>query len=178
MRLRSDDDFFGQKDFLSLPFNLRDELKVPLGKIVLEDELAEILTDYHKVVTVGDQCSFTLYNMGLIPDIACVDFMVKRGDIGDMKGEIQKIGQIVINVENPPGVLTKELWNVVKKAYEREEKVRIEVAGEEDLATLAFVWFAPEKTAVVYGLPDIGLVMVTDFKEARIKVKKVLTNMK
>ena len=104
--------------------------------------------------------------------------MVQRGDIGDMKADILKIGQIVINVENPAGVLTRKLWNAVKDAYQKEEKVRIEVAGEEDLATLPCVWLAPEKTKVVYGLPNIGLVVVTDYKKARIKVKKVLTKMK
>lgn len=158
--------------------DLRDELKTPLGKIVLEEELAEILKDSYKVVTVGDQCSYTLYRLGLTPDIACVDFMVQRGDIGHMKADILKIGQIVINVKSPPGVLTKELWNAVKDAYQKEEKVRIEVTGEEDLATLPCVWLAPEKTKVVYGLPNIGLVVVTDFKKARIKVKNVLAKMK
>jgi uncharacterized protein (UPF0218 family) len=177
-RSRSDDDFFGQKDSLSLPIELRDELKTPLGKIVIEEELAEILKDSHKVVTVGDQCSHTLFRLGLTPDIAVVDFMVQRGDIGDMKADILKIGQIVINVESPPGVLTKDLWNAVNDAYQREDAVRIEVTGEEDLATLPCVWLAPEKTKVVYGLPNIGLVVVTDYQEARIKVKNVLTKMK
>jgi uncharacterized protein (UPF0218 family) len=175
---RSDDDFFGQKDSLSLPIDLRNELKTPLGMIVLEDELAEILKDSYKIVTVGDQCSHTLYRLGLVPDIAVVDFMVQRGDIGDMKEDIQKIGQIVINVESPPGVLTKDLWNAVKDAYKKEDAVRVEVVGEEDLATLPCVWLAPNNTKVVYGLPNIGLVVVTDFKKARIKVKNVLTKMK
>jgi uncharacterized protein (UPF0218 family) len=157
---------------------LRDELKTPLGKIVFEGELAEILKDSNKVVTVGDQCSHTLYRVGLTPDIAVVDFMVQRGDIGDMRADILKIGKIVINVESPPGVLTKELWNAVKDAYQKEDAVRIEVSGEEDLATLPCVWLAPENTKLVYGLPNIGLVVVTDFKKARIKVKNVLTKMK
>ncbi len=157
---------------------LRDELKTPLGKIALEEELTDMLDDYHKIVTVGDQCSHTLYRLGFTPDIAVVDFMVQRGDIGDMKADILKIGQIVINVENPPGVLTKDLWNAVKVAYQKDEKVRIEVTGEEDLATLPCVWLAPENTKVVYGLPNIGLVVVTDYKKARIKVENVLTKMK
>ncbi|UCE38135.1 MAG: DUF359 domain-containing protein [Thermoplasmata archaeon] len=160
-----------------MPDDLRDELKNPLGEVVLERELSGILRHFKKVVSVGDQCSFTLFKMGFTPDIAVVDYMVQRNDVGTMREQIEKIGQIVINVKNPPGVLTKDLWNAVKSAYQREEKVRIEVDGEEDLATLPGVWLAPEKTAVVYGLPNIGLVLVKDEDDAKMKVKNVLTHM-
>lgn len=161
-----------------LPENLRDELKEPLGEMVDEAQLENILAGVDRIVTVGDRCSVTLFDAGLIPDIAVVDFMIERGDIGELKEHIKKIGQIVINVKNPPGMLTEELWQAVEKAYLIEEKVRIEVAGEEDLATLPCVWLAPPNTAIIYGLPNIGLVVVLDRHKAKQKVKNVLTKMR
>jgi uncharacterized protein (UPF0218 family) len=175
---KSDENFIGIKDLRKLPKELRDELKNPLGEVVLEDQLKEVLADLEKIVTVGDLCSLTLYERDIIPDIAIVDFSTRRGDVGDLRAKILKIGQSVINVNNPPGVITQELWNAVKMAFQSKEKVRIEVIGEEDLATLPAVWFAPEKTAVIYGLPGIGLIVVTDLEEAKKKVKKVLDVMK
>lgn len=172
------DDFIGIKKTVRLPAELRDELKNPLGEVVDENKLEGILKDVSRVVTVGDECSLTLYKMGIVPDIAVVDFKVQRGDIQNKRVQIQEIGQIVINVNNPPGAITKELWQAVEKAYLREEKVRIEVSGEEDLATLPCVWLAPKNTAIVYGLPNIGLVVVLDLHEAKLKVKNVLTKMK
>ncbi len=177
-RSRSDDDFIAIEGTLRLPIALRDELKNPLGEVVDENQLVSILKNVEKVVTVGDQCSLTLYKMGITPDIAVVDFKVQRGDIQDMKAKIKEIGQIVINVDNPPGAITKELWQAVERAYQREDNVRIEVFGEEDLATLPCVWLAPDNTAVVYGLPDRGLVVVLDEHEAKMKVKDVLSKMK
>ncbi len=160
-----------------MPSELRDELKTPLGEVVDEEKLARILENAGKVVSVGDMCSLTLYDMGFIPDIAIVDFKIQRGDISNLKDRIQEIGQNVINVENPPGMITEQLWHAVERAYQAENKVRIEVDGEEDLATLPCVWLAPKNTAVVYGLPDVGLVVVLDKHDAKIKVKNVLTKM-
>jgi len=171
------DDFFRSRDTLHLPEELRDELKVPLGEVVEAEQLSGILADVDKIVTVGDMCSLTLFEKGIAPDIAVVDFHTRRGEVGDKRGEILKIGQIVINVKSPAGELTKELWDAVSRAYESSAPVRIEVSGEEDLAALPCIWLAPPRTAVVYGLPGTGLVVVRN-NTARIKVADVLTKMK
>jgi len=177
-RSKSDDDFVGIDKTVKLPADLRDELKNPLGEVVDEASLGKILKEVDNIVSVGDLCTYTLYKMGFVPDIAVVDFKVQRGDIPDLKVKIQRIGQTVISVNNPPGKITKELWSAVKRAYETKEKVRIEVDGEEDLATLPCVWLAPKNTAVIYGLPNIGLVVVLDLIKAKMKVKNILTKMK
>jgi uncharacterized protein (UPF0218 family) len=177
MHSKSDDnDIF--KKTARLPKDLRDELKEPLGEVVDEAQLNLILNDVETVVSVGDMCSLTIFDMGLTPDIAVVDFKIKRGDVLEMKDKIRKIGQIVINVENPAGIITEHLWQAVEKAYGIKDKVRIEVTGEEDLATLPCVWLAPKNTAVVYGLPNIGLVVVLDKHKAKQKVKNVLAKMR
>jgi uncharacterized protein (UPF0218 family) len=175
MRSKSDNDFAVLKNTLVLPEELRDHLKDPLGEVVLQNQLRETLKDFIKVVTVGDICTLTLFEEDIVPSIAVVDYSTRRGDIGELRSKIQKIGQIVINVNNPAGVITKELWSAVDEAYKSKIPVRIEVDGEEDLATLAAVWHAPEGTAVIYGLPEVGLVVIKDLKEAKEKVRDVLT---
>ena len=178
MRSRSGDDAITFIRTRTLPAELRDELKEPLGEVVKEQELECILKNSKNIVSVGDMCSLTLHEMGIALRIAVVDFKIQRHDVQDMQEKIREIGKIVINVDNPPGTITKELWQAVKKAYQMEENVRIEVSGEEDLATIPCIWLAPENTAVVYGLPNIGLVVVLDEHKAKIKVKEVLTRMK
>jgi uncharacterized protein (UPF0218 family) len=146
--------------------------------VVLEGDLKEVLKDAHMVVTVGDLCSLTLFERGFFPDIAVVDFATRRGSLDELKAKIRKIGKTVINVNNPSGVITRDLWKAVSRAYGENNPVRIEVTGEEDLATLPCVWLAPENTKVVYGLPGVGLVVVTNLQKAKIMVKNVLTKMK
>ncbi len=175
---RSAKEIFGAKEQLSLPWEFRAVLKEPLGSMVSENNIGEELQGSEKIVTVGDLCSLTLYERDIIPDIAVVDYATRRGDVGDKREKIRKIGKSVINVKNPPGVITRDLWDAVKTAFAREISVRIEVSGEEDLATLPAVWHAPEKTVVIYGLPDVGLILVKDLEIAKKMVQNVLEIMK
>jgi uncharacterized protein (UPF0218 family) len=174
---KSAEQFFWDKKQLELPVKFRAVLKDPLGEVVSENDIGEELSGFVKIVTVGDLCSLTLYEREIIPDIAVVDYATRRGDVGDKREKIRKIGQSVINVNNPSGVITRGLWDAVESAYESEVPVRIEVTGEEDLATLPAVWLAPERTAVVYGLPDVGLIVVKDMHVAKMMVKNVLEKM-
>jgi uncharacterized protein (UPF0218 family) len=176
-RSKSGEQLFSDKKQLELPIKYRAVLKDPLGEVVSEDDIGEELRGFEKIVTVGDLCSLTLYERNIIPDIAVVDFATRRGDVGDKREIIRKIGQSVINVNNPPGVITRDLWDAVESAYKSQVPVRIEVSGEEDLATLPAVWHAPENSAVIYGLPDVGLIMVKDLHVAKKMVMNVLTKM-
>jgi uncharacterized protein (UPF0218 family) len=178
MHSRSDNDIEQFKRTVRLPIELRNELKVPLGRLVSEGELVGIVSDREKIVTVGDICSLTLFKLGIIPDITIVDFKTRRGSIMELREEITKIGQIVINVNNPAGMITEQLWNALEKAYHMNVKVRIEVIGEEDMATLPSVLMASNHTVVIYGLPDIGMIAVLDMNKAKQKVKDVLRKIK
>lgn len=58
-------------------------------------------------------------------------------------------------------------------------KVRIEVEGEEDLASLACVALAPRgsRTLVVFGIPGMGMVMVDVCGRTRNEVRDFLNRM-
>ena len=59
-----------------------------------------------------------------------------------------------------------------------EKTIRIEVDGEEDLATLPAIFLAPNRdVTIIYGLPDKGVVIVKTIEENIIKAKKIIDEM-
>jgi GTP-dependent dephospho-CoA kinase len=163
-----------------LPENLRSLLKKPIG-IVVNDEkkLLKILKKEKKIVSIGDQVTFTLLKNNIEPFFCVVDYNTRRGECSE---EIVKIlesyGKKTIKVCNPAGTITDELWNVIKVAYEcNDQTLKIEVTGEEDLASLAAIYMAPLDVTIIYGLPDKGVLVVKPTKENKDKVKKVLDKM-
>lgn len=160
-----------------LPVEMRDELKKPFGEVVDEQSLLNKLKGFKKIVAVGDVAVLTLFRKGIVPDIAIVDFKTKREEFKDLEGQVKEIGESVIKVSNPAGVITRELWQAVATAYSRDVKTRIEVEGEEDLAALPCIFLAGENVAVVYGQPDEGIVIVKVSQELRMKVRDILNRM-
>ena len=156
---------------------LREELKKPLEKVISEDALAEELKAAKKIVSIGDVCSITLFDKGLIPDIAIVDFKSSRIEREELKDKIKKIGERVVRVKNPAGTITGELWNAIVESYKSKKKVRIEVLGEEDLAALACIALAPKDTVVIYGIPNTGIAVVHVDDKAKSIVEDVLRKM-
>lgn len=159
-----------------LPESMREELKKPLGIVADTKDLEKFLTKSYIVVAVGDITTITLYEKNYIPDIAVVDFKTKRKNSEELKKKICAVKSPVIKVNNPAGSITDELWRAVATAYSRG-KTRIEVNGEEDLATLPCIFLAPENGIVIYGLPDIGMVVVNATKEKRKEIGQILKRM-
>ena len=156
-----------QKD-LVLPIEMREELRVPLGEVVVGEELAQAVSDFHPVVAVGDVCTRILLDTDVPPDIAVVDFKSKREPEDALRSRLS--GWRTLRVKNPAGTISVELWNVVSEAFKSKERVTIEVVGEEDLAALPCIIHAPDGAVVVYGLPDRGAVVVpvTEAKKEQI----------
>jgi len=96
-----------------------------------------------------------------------------------MKTLIQRYGRTHLTIKNPPGTITDELWDAIKKVYQnpQDQPVRIEVDGEEDLASLAAIYLAPRGVTVIYGLPNKGVVVVKATEAHKQKVKEVLDKM-
>ena len=72
------------------------------------------------------------------------------------------------------------MWDAVKDAFDNSNKnikTRIEVEGEEDLASLAVIFMAPSDAIIIYGLPDKGVLVIKPTKENKDIVKEVLSKM-
>ena len=68
---------------MKLPENLRDQLKIPLGDLIKEENVNKenILSKIGSkliVITVGDRTTENMINLGIIPQIQIIDGLEKR----------------------------------------------------------------------------------------------------
>jgi uncharacterized protein (UPF0218 family) len=165
---------------LFLPENLRNELKIPLGKLIKnnssekEDYIKKIYSE-KVVITVGDATSELLLQMGLIPLLHIIDGQEKRE-----KRSLPLADAIntELSVKNNPGEISVESFNLVKNIFEEKPPIRLVVDGEEDLLVLPVCLFAPKNSVVMYGQPNEGLVIAEITNEVRDKVQKIVNQMK
>jgi hypothetical protein len=102
-----------------------------------------------------------------MPDIVVYDLRIKRKDvIGDIRDVLSRFDDGEVIVHNPPSVIMDELVASVKDALEKGAG-KILVNGEEDLAALVVMMYAPDGALVVYGQPDEGAVLVEMNDEVR-----------
>ena len=76
--------------------------------------------------------------------------------------------------ENPASEITDDAISIIKSAFSSKPPVRIIVNGEEDLLVLQICIEAPDKSIVMYGQPNEGLVIVEITPDVRAKVQKLL----
>jgi len=163
-----------------LPENIRNELKTPLGKLILDSSSEKenyIRSVYSKkvIITVGDATSELLIGMGLIPLLHIIDGQEKR-----MKRSPPLADSIntELTVKNNPGEISPESFDLIKSIFEQKPPIRLLVDGEEDLLVLPVCLFAPENSVVMYGQPNEGLVIAEITDELRDKVQKIVNQMK
>ncbi len=139
-------------------------------------KLSKDLDSPTKLISVGDVTTFHLLNSDIIPDILIVDDRTKRGPASDrvVVGTKHK-GFIEISVDNPAGVITGDLIDAVGDAIASSYRVRIFVRGEEDLAAVPAMLMAPEGSAVLYGQPDQGVVLVQITESKKEEIRDLLT---
>ena len=163
-----------------LPEKLRDLLKTPVGKLVNEKELLELVKNEKYIISIGDLVTYTLLKHNIEPSFCVVDFKTRRGECSkDVVDLLKSFGKKCIVVQNPSGILSDDLWRVIKHAIDNLKigSLRIEVEGEEDLASLPAIYFAPSDAIIIYGLPNKGVLVIKPTKEMKQKVKDVLDEM-
>ena len=163
-----------------LPDDLRDTLKEPLGMLVDEQKLLELLQDTKLIVSVGDLVTYTLLKNGINPTICIVDYILERKEYSlEMKEKIKEYCGKHTKIKNPPGAITDELWHEIGFCYKnlKKEPFCIEIDGEEDLAALPAIYLAPSDVTVIYGMPNKGVVIVDPTTALKQKVKEILNRM-
>ena len=165
---------------MHLPENLRNKLKIPLGRLIKNNdpEKVQIIKQIHTeniVITIGDATSEMLIKLGLIPFLQIVDGKEKRHE-----RELPVDSSVVTNLHcvNPAGELTQQSIDTIKKSFNSKPPIRILVDGEEDLMVLPACLFSPENSVVMYGQPNEGLVIVRITNEIREKIQKIVNSMK
>ena len=159
-------------------------LKNPLGRLCRGDGLECIqsmkpeLQSAKKIAAVGDMTTFFLLEASVVPDLAVVDNKTKRMPVPDeVVKSLMHDGYRTVEVKNPAATLTKELIDQIRESLKGEERVKIVVEGEEDLATLPAILFAPLGSAVVYGQPGEGSVLVRVTPEKKKNIEELMNHM-
>lgn len=163
---------------VSLPDSLRDELKAPAGPIYTD--AGALLADAGSpLIAVGDVVTYHLLGADVTPDVALVDEQTKRTSVDpEISARIARASfDHETRVGNPAAVLTEDLLVALSEAIDREGTTLLSVDGEEDLAALPAVVFAPDGASVVYGQPDTGMVLITVTDKSRAKMRDILSRM-
>lgn len=167
--------------FLKLPKELRKELKKPLGElieVIPEKSMVEIVSLVNKlrptkIISVGDVITQYMLMSGILPDLSIVDHKMYRRKI-EFPFNYEGFYNIVVYVKNPPGHISEDAWNKIRKYLTTSLKALIVVDGEEDLLALPVIVEAPEGSLIFYGQPSTGVVSITVSNSIKSKIKNIL----
>ena len=164
---------------MKLPDSLRDQLKIPLGTLLLETQadkknIQKYLQKNSYIITVGDRTTKKMIEFGLIPSLQIIDGQEKR----EKKEPPKLANAIELTVKNPAAEITSQSIDMIENAFTMQPPVRLFVDGEEDLLVLPVCIHAPENAIVLYGQPNEGLVIVKITPEIRNKAQSLLDLMK
>lgn len=168
---------------------LRKRLAKPFGIVFKEPRAARNVHMYLKknrtklLIAVGDMTSENLIDYGRFPHICIIDGKTKRGPYS---ADWNWSGVTKTKITNPAGMLLKEAcvkmdriikFTIMPTPY-RMNKTIVFVKGEEDLLVLPCVKYAPVGSVIVYGQPDVGIVLIEVNEEAKVEVEEILMEMK
>ena len=156
-----------------VPEDKRDVFKQCLGTDLKESEL----TKHHdkKIISVGDVVSLTMRRNGIRPILSVYDGYTERHEMTDFANLVE--GEEKEVVVNPAGVITDELEDAIRNALKTGKTDLIRVDGEEDLALMPCVLYAPEGAEVVYGWPGKGMKIVSTDDVTRKRIEELWKTM-
>ncbi len=154
---------------------LRKELAKPFGRLMDTKGLMAYLKKGDIVYAIGDVTLDGLLRQGFTPKVGIFDYRTERSTIH--LPIINRAYPNPIHVDNKRGEISAELWKAVQKASKSKSDVGIRVHGEEDLASLACIYFAKEGSIVVYGMRGKGMSVIRINKKIKNYIVKVLKRM-
>ena len=165
----------------SIDERLKEELRKPVNKIfegdnttVTKDLISYIQEEgFNFVVSVGDEVSHDLLKFGFKPNNIIVDGKVMRKPINYSKDLLKSYAK-KFELKNPAGMISRYAWRIIKEALEK--KSAIFVKGEEDLLVIPTLLLAKNNTAIIYGQPGRGKVIVIVDEEKKEIWRKRLAN--
>jgi uncharacterized protein (UPF0218 family) len=160
-----------------MPIDTTDKyiLKRPFGTLVPERDITKqkilsMLEGVKKIFTVGDATTERLISFGITPDIAVVDGLERRSRRDHSINYHAK----EMLCTNPAGTISKEAVNVLQIALKTSPPITVKVKGEEDMLALPLFTLAPKGSAVLYGQPLEGIVLVYITEEKQNQAKDLM----
>ncbi|MFH1186764.1 MAG: pantetheine-phosphate adenylyltransferase [Candidatus Levyibacteriota bacterium] len=155
------------KGKLLLPVKLRPELSRPFGRLLKDIEKFNYKFGF---ATVGDITTKKANINNTKPQIAIFDFLVRRKKTFENIKELGfKKNEKIVNVTNPSGHITADLFKKIISAFKKNEKTLILIKGEDDLAVLPLILSAPLGFSIYYGQPNEGIVEIFVNEETKEK---------
>lgn len=146
------------------------------NEIVTKRLISRILKERIKnVICIGDEVSYDFLKNGFKPKNVIIDGKVKKQTM-DYKDFILKQYSHNFSVDNPPGIISRKIWKVMKLAFETESVILVD--GEEDILTYPAVLLAENGSVIIYGQPDKGKVLVRVSEKKKEKLRKELEEFK
>ncbi|MCU0861547.1 MAG: GTP-dependent dephospho-CoA kinase family protein [Methanomassiliicoccales archaeon] len=150
---------------------------MPFGSLLGEEEAMRSLREGELTVTVGDVVSLSMLERGLQPRVMVYDLRNRRRRNARLAARLPSLPGEDMSVENPAGRITPGLVVAIQHALASENKVKMMVEGEEDLASLVIAALAPDGTRLLYGLPGKGIVCVQVDAAVREKARELIDAM-
>ncbi|MFL6309543.1 MAG: GTP-dependent dephospho-CoA kinase family protein [Nitrososphaera sp.] len=150
-------------------------LREPFGTLVLEKDLSKkkilsMLEGSKKTITVGDATTERIISFGITPDLSVVDGVERRS----VRERSIAYHAKEMFCTNPPGTISDDAVRVLQAALEMSPPIRVKVNGEEDMLALPLFVMAPKGSAVLYGQPLEGIVVVKVTEEKRVQAKALM----
>ncbi len=165
-----------------LPEEMREDLSKPFGELIAGGmrevtktllERVESTKRHLEIIAVGDESCRALLAAGGKAQVYIFDGRSSRRRTQPPTPSVEES----VKVRNPPGMLTGEAREAVRKAVKHSGDVSIFVDGEEDLIALAAILYAPLNSLVLYGQPDKGLVAVKVNRGKKDLVRGIINRM-
>lgn len=117
------------------------------------EKFKELIQDREmiKLILVGDVVTDTCAKVGLKIDLAIVDGKTHRGFYQGNQGTFENLK----SVDNPPGEIRQEAWEIIAQALEGNRNCLLSVNGEEDLLAIPVIMEAPIPSIVAFGQPPV-----------------------
>lgn len=171
---------FETTSLFRLPERLRLKLNKPFGSLFSGsgneaiEKIRKVIKKINPnfIVCVGDITTQLFMQGKLEADLFIVDLRVERVKKFKSLKEIGfKVNQPYTQVVNKAGTISSELFRKIKSGFDGvitgSSVPVIQVKGEEDLSVIPAILAAPLKTAIFYGQPSEGVVVmqVTEAKK-------------
>jgi hypothetical protein len=161
---------------------LRIKLKEPFGSLIQgtpKQTMTKMMKLVEKekplkIISVGDIVSSNLHKHSINPQLTIIDNISMREQKMPQEAEVEK----TVYIDNPQATITQEAVAAVMEALEGDQHTHIVVKGEEDLLTLIAVLYAPINAFVVYGQPNLGIVVVKVTPQKKAQAQEFLNAMK
>lgn len=170
-----------EKGDLFLPLKFRTRMREPLGSILKESEVHDVIDgDRDKfLIAIGDRTTQTILSEEITLKFAAIDMQVERKRVTWEKMMYDQLihDATVHTLVSGPGYVSHEASRLIRQwSIDGFPKTVLVIDGEEDLLVLPVLTQAPLDSILYYGQPGKGLVRAVVDTKLKEKAEDLLTH--